>query len=155
MDWDTCPPVVNGQDISGLASVDDFEQYVQYRAQLVTSRSDVTPVLHEVSIEYELVGVEETRSSSNGQGSTISLLQNEPNPFGRSTVISYSLPSAAQVTLDVYDLSGRLVETLVSETKGPGIHRASWNSNGRSAGLYFYRLRAGDFQSTKKMVVID
>jgi photosystem II stability/assembly factor-like uncharacterized protein len=154
MDWDTCPPVVNGQDISGLASVDDYEQYIQYRAQLVTTRSDVTPVLHDVSIEYELVGVDEGLGSDLPLA-THQLLQNRPNPFSGRTVISYSLPSAAHVTLDVYDLSGRLVETLINETKGPGIHSASWNANGRAAGLYFYRLRAGDFKSTRKMVVID
>jgi photosystem II stability/assembly factor-like uncharacterized protein len=154
MDWDTCPPVVNGQDISGLASVDDFERYVQYRVQLVTSRSDVTPVLHEVSIEYDLVGVDEGLGSDLPPA-THQLLQNEPNPFSERTVISYSVPSAAHVMLEIYDLSGRLVETLVNETKGAGIHRASWNSNGRPAGLYFYRLTADDFESTRKMVVID
>jgi photosystem II stability/assembly factor-like uncharacterized protein len=153
MDWDTCPTVVNGQDISDLASVDDFEQYIQYRVELVTARSDVTPILHEVSIEYELVGVEE-KSASDPSFAALRLLQNRPNPFSGRTVISYSLQSATDVTLDVYDLSGRLVRTLVNGTKSPGIHRALWNANGRSAGLYFCRLRTGDFESTRKMVVI-
>lgn len=154
MDWDTCPSVVNGQDISDLESVDDFQRYVQYRVGLVTSRSDVTPVLYEVSIEYDLVGVEE-ELTRDLLVTSHRLLQNQPNPFSGATAITYSLPSAARVTLAVYDLSGRLVETLVDETEKPGIHQASWDASGKTDGIYFYRLRAGRFECTRKMVVID
>jgi photosystem II stability/assembly factor-like uncharacterized protein len=52
LDWDTCPPVLNGQDISGLSSVFDHSMYIQYQYECSTYRSDVTPVLHDVSIDY-------------------------------------------------------------------------------------------------------
>jgi photosystem II stability/assembly factor-like uncharacterized protein len=113
----------------------------------------VSPVV--ITGSFNPPGVEETRSRLNGQGSMMSLLQNGPNPFVGSTVISYSLPYATHATLDVYDISGRLVETLVDEAGKPGIHKASWNASGRAGGVYFCKLKAGDFECVRKMVVID
>jgi hypothetical protein len=104
---------------------------------------------------YDPTGIEERHSSLNTQGPAFALLQNEPNPFSGKTTVTYSLPTRGYVILDVFNVSGRLVETLANETKEPGIHRASWDANGRAAGVYFYKLRAGDFESTRKMVVID
>lgn len=83
------------------------------------------------------------------------LLQNVPNPFRASTVISYSLPAATHVTLEVFDISGRLVETLIDERQDPGIHQARWDVKNAPSGVYFYRLKAGEFTDTKKMVIID
>ena len=70
-------------------------------------------------------------------------------------MITYSLPSKTEVRLDVFDLSGRLVNTLVDEAKKAGTHRVSWDAGEEAAGVYFYRLRAGNFERTRKMVVID
>jgi len=82
------------------------------------------------------------------------LLQNQPNPFQKSTIISYSLPSATEVTLEVYDLTGRLVETLVNERQDPGIHQVRWNRKDNPSGVYFFRLQTGDFTDTKKMILL-
>jgi hypothetical protein len=81
--------------------------------------------------------------------------ENRPDPFYHSTVISYSLPAAAQVTLSVYDITGRLVETLVNDAQQPGIHQVHWDRKDNLSGVYFYRLNAGEFVETRKMVVID
>jgi hypothetical protein len=83
------------------------------------------------------------------------LRQNSPNPFNRSTLISCSLPQAAHVTLSIYDISGRLVETLVNETQQSGMHQVQWNRKANPSGVYFYRLNAGSFTTTKKMVVVE
>lgn len=88
-----------------------------------------------------------------------SLSQNYPNPFGARTSISFGLTARAQVTLRVYDVRGRLVRTLVNAEKGPATHTLSWDgrdANGLpvAAGIYFYRLKAGAFTQTKKMVVV-
>jgi hypothetical protein len=83
------------------------------------------------------------------------LLQSFPNPFHGSTAISYSLPQSSQVTLTIYDITGRLVETLVNETQEPGIHRVRWNRDTDPSGVYFYRLKAGEFVETRKMVVVE
>ncbi|UCH85312.1 MAG: T9SS type A sorting domain-containing protein [Candidatus Latescibacterota bacterium] len=87
------------------------------------------------------------------------LRQNVPNPFNPITRISYELGSRTEVTLTVYDVDGRLVKTLVNGTKGPGTFTATWegkNDNGEpvASGVYFYRLNAGSYAQTKKMVFL-
>jgi len=85
--------------------------------------------------------------------------QNVPNPFNPSTRISYTVAHREQVQLIVYDVAGRKVRTLVDEVKTPGPHFVDWDSrddggNLVSSGIYHYRLRAGDFEETKRMVLI-
>lgn len=87
------------------------------------------------------------------------LEQNYPNPFNPSTTIRFSLPEAANVTLQIYNMQGQLVNTLVSENLGAGYHNVVWNGhnmNGVSAasGLYFYKITAGNFQQAKKMILM-
>jgi len=84
----------------------------------------------------------------------ISLSQNFPNPFNPTTTIEYALPEASHVTLDVYDILGRKVTTLVSELKQPGYHQVTWNAADQTSGMYFYKIQAGDFTETKKMLLL-
>ena len=79
--------------------------------------------------------------------------QNYPNPFNPSTTISYSLPKSANVTLKVFNTLGQLVATLVNERKDAGSYQIQWNAAVPS-GIYFYRLQAGEYVETKKMVLI-
>ena len=90
-----------------------------------------------------------------------SLAQNSPNPFNPSTTVSYSVPEgkSAQVSLNIYDIRGKLVRTLVNEVKVAGSYSVMWNgvdSRGRNvaSGVYFYRIQAGNFQQTRKMVLL-
>jgi hypothetical protein len=87
------------------------------------------------------------------------LYQNYPNPFNPSTVISYQLAVNSKVNLAVYDLAGRLVRKLIAGQKPAGRHQAAWDAtddNGRrvASGVYLYRLQAGDFVQTRKLVVV-
>lgn len=82
------------------------------------------------------------------------LFQNYPNPFNPTTIIRYSLPLASIVTLRVYDILGRDIKTLSLERQGEGIHSVSFSADDLSSGIYFYRLSAGNFVSTKKLIVI-
>jgi photosystem II stability/assembly factor-like uncharacterized protein len=82
------------------------------------------------------------------------LAQNYPNPFNPTTVIKYQLPTNTLVSLEVYDILGRRVKTLVSEHQSAGAHSVSFNAGGLSTGVYFYRLTAGGFIGTKKLMVI-
>ncbi len=90
------------------------------------------------------------------------LAQNSPNPFNPSTTISYSVPegqNGVQVRLDVYDLRGQRVRSLVNEARDAGTYTVFWNGTdergGRVAsGVYFYRLQAGGFVQTRKMVML-
>ncbi|MFA5729316.1 MAG: T9SS type A sorting domain-containing protein, partial [Candidatus Neomarinimicrobiota bacterium] len=80
------------------------------------------------------------------------LSQNYPNPFNPVTTIKYDLPQVVTVKLQVFDLTGRLVQTLVNENKPAGRYSAVWNAQNVSSGIYFIRLSAGDFTAVKKCV---
>lgn len=89
-----------------------------------------------------------------------SLSQNYPNPFNPTTTINFSLPERVRVELKIYDLLGREVATLIDGDEiGAGTHRVQWNGRNRfgetvSTGVYFYRIVAGGFVQTKKMVLV-
>ncbi len=88
-----------------------------------------------------------------------SLAQNYPNPFNPVTAISYGLPNQARVELAVYNILGRKVTTLVNETQAPGNYTVYWNGttgfgNPAATGLYFYRLKAGDYVESRKMLLL-
>jgi hypothetical protein len=82
------------------------------------------------------------------------LEQNYPNPFNPSTGIRFEISESRLVTLKVYDLLGRELATLVNERKPAGRYSVNWNATGLSSGVYFYRMRAGDFVETKKLLLL-
>ncbi len=83
-----------------------------------------------------------------------SLSQNYPNPFNPSTRISFSIPKQELVTLKVYNLLGEEVTTIVNSQLNPGKYNVELNANKFSSGIYFYTINAGNFTSTKKMILI-
>jgi photosystem II stability/assembly factor-like uncharacterized protein len=82
------------------------------------------------------------------------LLQNYPNPFNPSTSIRYGLPKASQVNLSVYDMLGREVARLADDREEAGVHEVEFDGSNLATGVYFYRLRAGDFAQTRKLQLI-
>ena len=82
------------------------------------------------------------------------LSQNYPNPFNPTTVIRYQISAVSVVTLKVYTILGLEVTTLVNERKSPGAYSVQWNASGCASGMYFYRLQAGTFSDTKKLVLV-
>ena len=87
------------------------------------------------------------------------LSQNYPNPFNPSTMISFTVPSEGHVLLNIYDITGRLIMTLVDENLGSGYHEVSWDgtdmfSSNVSAGLYIYSLQAEGVALNRKMVLM-
>ncbi len=85
---------------------------------------------------------------------TFQLKQNYPNPFNPSTQIEFYLPEAERVYLQVYDILGRVVADLIDRRLAPGWHIITFDAGGRGSGLYFYRLKAGEFVETRKMVLL-
>jgi hypothetical protein len=83
-----------------------------------------------------------------------SLAQNYPNPFNSATTISFRLPSKSFVSLKVFDLLGREVATIVSEELSAGSYTRTWNAANISSGVYFYRLQAGSYIETKKLILL-
>jgi len=103
-----------------------------------------------------LKSIENRRSSidDNTIPGNYELSQNYPNPFNPVTSIKYALPKDGLITLKIYDITGREVETLVNEVKRAGYYTIQFNASRLSSGIYFYRISAGDFIQTKKMILI-
>lgn len=97
----------------------------------------------------DVVGVEDVSVPS-----AFALSQNYPNPFNPSTTIEFSLPEPSFVRLAVYNVIGQEITVLVSEEKSAGTRTVTWDASGYSSGAYFYRLEAGKFTQTKKMLFI-
>jgi hypothetical protein len=85
--------------------------------------------------------------------STFNLAQNYPNPFNPETSLSYALPVASHVTLTVYNALGQEVAQLVNGEMPAGVHSVSWNASRLASGPYFYRITAGDFVQTRRMIL--
>lgn len=88
-----------------------------------------------------------------------SLGQNRPNPFNPETAIEFGLPVASHVSLRVYDVAGRLVQTIVQQDLPAGFHVAKWDGRGGhgvpvASGVYFYELRAGSFADRRRMILL-
>jgi outer membrane protein assembly factor BamB len=81
-------------------------------------------------------------------------LGNSPNPFNVSSIISYNLETSGNVTLEVYDLLGRRVATLVDGEQQSGEHQVLWDASQCASGIYFYRLTAGDFTETRRTTLL-
>ena len=85
---------------------------------------------------------------------TFALEQNYPNPFNPSTTIQYQLAEEVKVRLEVYDLLGRKVATLLDNRIPAGYHEVSFDASSLASGVYIYRLVAGNFSKTRKMMVM-
>ncbi len=85
---------------------------------------------------------------------SVALDQNYPNPFNPITEISYDIPKSFEVNLRVFNILGQEIATLVNRQQEAGSHTVRWDATAEPSGIYFYRLKAGDFLETKKMVVV-
>jgi len=118
--------------------------------------------LGKLSAESDRGPMPEEKASPSQSGSTVQLaapqsyelLGNYPNPFNPSTVIKYALPAEGRVTLAVYNLLGEQVALLVDEHQSAGFHQAVFSDPGLASGVYIYRLTAGDFVATKKLMLL-
>jgi hypothetical protein len=99
----------------------------------------------------EMVSVKLT---SNPLPTKFNLDQNYPNPFNPSTTIKFELPRASQVSLTVYDVLGRQVSVLVNEKRDAGSYEVKFNGSNLASGVYFYRLQAGSYVDTKKLLLL-
>jgi hypothetical protein len=110
------------------------------------------PVTSADAFEFEVVNA--LAGTADLQPATYRLNQNYPNPFNPETVISWQLAVGTHVDLSVYNTLGEKVMTLLSKNMGPGNHSYRFNGSDLSSGVYFYRIRAGNFTAVRKMVLI-
>jgi PKD repeat protein len=93
-------------------------------------------------------------ASENRLPTDFELGQNYPNPFNPVTRISFALPEQARVRIDVFNVKGELIATLIDEPRNEGHHTVEWNAASAVSSIYFYRIKAGDFTMTRKMVLL-
>jgi len=95
----------------------------------------ITPISNEVPVDFRLE-------------------QNYPNPFNPTTNINFSIPKAGFTSIKIYDITGRLVQTLFEEQLAPGSYKAEWNASQMPSGIYIYRIESGSFTQSRKMILI-
>jgi len=122
----------------------------------IEADSDTDPNGWLFSLDYFEITQNTTVSNETSDGipARIELNQNYPNPFNPTTQISYSLPEASDVTVEVFNMLGQRVALLVDEMKQPGRHTVTFEAGSLSSGMYMYRLRADGFIQTRKMMLI-
>jgi len=101
-----------------------------------------------------IMPVTAVESEGNGLPDNFSLSQNYPNPFNPSTSIRYAVTDRQFVSLNIYDVTGKKISTIVNEEKGAGNYQVVFNASQYPSGVYFYRLQAGNFVETKKMILL-
>ena len=114
--------------------------------------SDRQTGLYVLKTNFPLTGV--SNEVSNIVPENYTLEQNFPNPFNPSTNLEFGIPELGYVSLKVYNASGKEVSTLVNEVKQPGNYSVKFNGANLTSGIYFYTIKAGEFSSTKKMLLI-
>ena len=84
------------------------------------------------------------------------MYQNSPNPFNPSTLIRFSLPEgfSGNVSLKIYDITGRETQSLINGTMQQGVYETVWNASEYASGIYFYKLTAGNFTEIKKLILM-
>jgi hypothetical protein len=148
---------VAGVSFAGIYGIDTTRRaklmYFSFPFETIYPAPSRSLVMDRV-LEYfdVLTGVQQVASTSVPE--EFVLEQNYPNPFNPSTTIRFSIPRESFVHIRVYDLLGREVVTLMNEERLPGRYSVQWNAEGFPSSVYFYRLEAGSFRSTKRLVLL-
>ncbi len=142
INWVTTPT-----GVTNLTHFDFFQAGMVVYGYAVSSNGTVIKLADTLNV---LTGISNNSSIPN----SFSLSQNYPNPFNPVTVINYSVPSAEMVKLEVFDILGNAVKTLVNENKSAGNYEVTFNAGNLSSGIYYYRINAGDYTETRKMMLI-
>jgi hypothetical protein len=134
---------------------------LQIRFRLTTDEVDVAEGVYvdDVSVVMSDVPTETGVAGGDDRLPVMHLYQNHPNPFSPSTAISFSLLAGAEVDLSVYNIQGRLIRTLVEDARPAGDYEVFWDGTDEygtdvAAGVYLYRLRVGEAEETRKMILV-
>jgi hypothetical protein len=122
-------------------------------AQSIPEKYSLPSNTEKIGVEYPAIGKSSYEHNSNSI--TAQLLQNHPNPFNPSTIISYELPAKSFVTLKVYNVLGKEITTLVSEYLEQGLHEVEFTAgNELPSGIYFNVITANEYKEVKKMILL-
>jgi hypothetical protein len=147
----------NGYIFGLIGTGTQVSTLVRFTAQnttAITLGSTNTSALRGIGIRLDSLGQLGTEIRTASTPKEYQLNQNYPNPFNPTTVIEFAIPTTETVSLKIYDVLGREVATLLNERRNAGVHRINFNATNLSSGTYFYRLQAGTFTQTKKMILV-
>ena len=155
-------PIANGEapftgffiPSNPLSVFNGMNAYGDWTLNVVDGFAANDGVLNSWSLQITLDSPNDIEEEDNLTPDDFVLYQNYPNPFNPSTVINFYLPVSGDVTLKVYDILGREVVTLLNETKNAGSYDVTFNAGGLASGIYLYRIQAGSFVETKKMILL-
>ena len=155
------------QNITDSSTSISAYEYAAFMTDLSLSQWNIDYVIEASDEEYTVISqvgefvLNNTLLSINGEIIPVvfALHQNYPNPFNPVTSLRYDLPEDGLVNITIYDMMGRVVNTLINDSQNAGYKSIQWNAtNDRnepiSAGLYIYTIQAGEFRKTKKMVLL-
>jgi hypothetical protein len=141
-------------EIEGKGTTTEKQEYIFRDASISSGKGKVYYRLRQIDFD----GTENLSDVIEVDYSMIpkvfNLSQNYPNPFNPMTTIRFDIPKEVKVTLKMYDMLGAEVETLIDEVMEPGYYKYEWNASKFASGVYFYRLTAGNFVSTKKLILL-
>jgi hypothetical protein len=147
-------------NVPGTSSL-AFDTYARFRFSTAGGLQPDGPAPDGEVEDYKVRIEEDLITDATGQDapSSFALHNAVPNPFNPQTTLSFSLPSASHVRLAIYDVRGRLVTMLLDEDRGPGRHDVVWDGRDSkqrpvTSGVYLYRVEAGGFVETKRMVLV-
>jgi hypothetical protein len=146
--WSSMPVQLDGSTFNGVLAVDATGRGHILVYHGATFQTQEIVVIHSDGL------VTEIEEEAQGTPNAIILHQNYPSPFNPSTTITYQLSAQGHVTLKVFDVLGREAATLVNDVKQPGTHTVEFDGIGLASGVYFYRMMAGSFFETKKLVLL-
>lgn len=129
--------------------IGSLERFVQYKVTLASDNPGITPVLHDVTLNWTELGIELGEHSQSDFG----LFPVSPNPARGCAEIRFTVPGELHVSINVFDISGRLVSTPVDGVFPEGEHSIS--VEGLSTGIYFYRMVSSGFSDIKRMIVLE
>ncbi len=136
--WNNIADLDNGQRISSFITSSDGRLFVGG-----------------ISILRSIISTSSVKEDNDDNTSLPNIIQNSPNPFTQSTIISFTLPAAAYITLALFDATGREVRRIASGYFGAGAHEVAFARGNLPAGVYFYRLEANGSSQTRAMVVLE
>jgi hypothetical protein len=138
--------------VQGSGTTTEAKSYSYYDKKLQTGKYEYRLKQIDYSNNFEYFNLENPVDISGPKD--FKALQNYPNPSNPKSKIDYEIPLTAKVTIKIYDILGREVVTLVNEVKEAGYYSAEFDGSSLASGVYFYKLTAGDYSATKKMLLV-
>ena len=147
----------NNFNIIDTVSANDTVYYDKLNADSVLYTYRIYAFNKDTLSEFSNVAsIKVVTSVENGQTlpKKFELYQNYPNPFNPSTTIKFAIPKASFITLKIFDVLGREVEVLLNEEKPAGVYKVEFSADKLASGIYFYKIKAGDFVQSRKMIIL-